>query len=326
MLRSVKPKLLLIAGLLGACGGGASHPQDHPDGAGSGSDAHPDTNTDQPYTTLIERGWTITTSGDDQWECRRINVPNDLWISSFRATAPLGTLDEILTVSDTTPPAYEQDDYDCSPGIKDHRMLYTAAANTGDVTFPAGYAVHITAGQWINLTIHLVKPGGANSGTSGVQIQTVDAATNPKAIDMMFAGTTKFTIDHNGLDQQVTGGCNVPPSTEWDVFALWPRMHKIGKHQSVDVFHGGPQNHDSLMDADFTLMTNQTFHPWAPPFHVSSTIGDHIQVTCTYNNNNTNNPAGTPVVFGANLADENCFNAFYKYPAGGSLFDCALAN
>ena len=316
----MKGNLVLVAGLVSACGGGSSRPVIDLDAAGSAAiDA-----ADQAYVTLIERDWTITAPTDDQWVCRRIQVQTELWISSFHPIAPLGTLDETLTVSDGTPQSFEMDNYPCAAALEDHTMLYVAAAGTGDVTFPAGYAVHLVPGQWINLNIHLVKPGGASTGTSGVQIKTVDAATNPRALDMMFIGNTKFTIAHDGLDADVVAGCNVPTGTEWDMFALWPRMHRTGKHQKLDVFHGSASSHDSLMDAAFSLMTDQSFQTFAPPVHVSAAIGDHLQLTCTFNNNNTNNPGGAAVMYGDRLADENCFNAFYKYPAGGAPFDCAI--
>jgi hypothetical protein len=154
--------------VLAACGGGSPHGAGDAGGSDSGVDA-----SDPGWTPLISRSWVLA-PGLQTYKCRRIQVPTEMWVSGFRAMSPTGTHHEVLTISSSATPL---GDYDCSAGNLDLKMLYAAGVNTDDLVFPAGMAVHLTAGSYINLNLHLFNTTDNElDQKSGVLVQTVDAA------------------------------------------------------------------------------------------------------------------------------------------------------
>ncbi|MCX5744350.1 MAG: hypothetical protein NT062_17815 [Proteobacteria bacterium] len=262
------------------------------------------------WTKLIARSWTLGAAVHDDYQCRRIMVTDEMWISGFQALSPLGTHHQVLTISagGTT------GDYHCSAGDLDQKMLYASGVGTDEMVFPTGYAVHLLPGQYININLHLFNAGDTDlAGESGVLVQTVPAATNPKEIGFMFGGTTVIAIKPDSLDHTVSGTCT---TKDWDLFALWPHMHQTAVYQKVEWTHGATTV--PLHDAPYAF-SDQKFYPMTQT-HLSA--GDTLRVSCTYNNNPTSNPAGGYVTFGDGSQKEMCFTGFYTYPAPTQIFEC----
>ena len=291
--------------VLAACGSSGS-PATTTDASGSGGSA--DGSVPPGWTTLISRTWSLAPGTLDRYECRRIQVPTEMWINGFRSLSPLGTHHEVLTISNSTTTG----DYDCSAVqvTTEPQMLYAAGLNTDDLVFPAGDAVHLQAGQYINLNLHLFNVSdNPISGESGVLVQTIDASQVQHEIDMTFSGTFNINVPSNGQPTTAHGGCTA--SQDYHVFALWPHMHQIATHQKFTVTDAGTAT--NLLDADYTFSEQRNYPMAETVIHKNDTI----TTTCTYVNT-----TGQTIIFGDSSTEEMCFTGIYKYPAGGGLFSC----
>jgi Copper type II ascorbate-dependent monooxygenase, C-terminal domain len=285
-----------VAVCLGCGGGGTT-------GTDASGDDQPDAPIGDTWHELIGRDWSIQPGTFDNYQCRRIQVPEETWITSFKALSPVGTHHEILTISDNATPL---GDYDCDSGNLDMKMLYAAGIETGDLVFPDGVAMHVKAGQYVNILLHLFDAGDTPlNGHSGVLVKTASSPTGLIEADMTFAGTTNIMIPPGS--HQVTGGCAIP--ADWHVFTLWPHMHAAATSQQVHV-NGAMQ-----LNANPYTFTDQKNYPMTMTFHQ----GDQVLVTCAYNNT-----TGGMLTYGDSATAEMCFTGMYRYPAptNGTLYDC----
>ena len=297
----MKAAVLALAAMA-ACKAGS--PTQPPDAAAV--DAAGGTTADG-WTPLISRGWTLRAGATNTYECTRIQVASELWITGFRAQSPLGTHHEVLTISTSSTAT---GDYDCFAGSLDTEMLYAAGVGTDDLLFPPGVAIHIPAGTYLNLNLHLFNAtDNALSDHSGVLVKLVQPADVQHEADMMFSGTFTIDVPSDGQPHTAQGGCTA--ASDWHIFTLWPHMHQTATHQTWTYSHGGVPT--ALLDDDFRF-TEQRNYP------IADTLihkGDVINTVCTYVNN-----TGSVMTWGDGSDKEMCFTGMYKYPAGGDLFQC----
>lgn len=303
-----------ILAIVAACGGGGSN-NDTPGGSdgppGPGSDADvPDGPPPPPgFTSLISRSWSIAPGATNVYKCIRIKTTTDMWISGFHADTPPGSHHSVVTISTNSTQVGE---YDCSAGSLDNEMLYAAGVGTDDLLFPSGVAIHIPAGTFINLNLHLFNAtDNPLSGTTGVSVKLVDQATVQNEADMMFSGTFNIMIPSDGQPHTASGGCTA--STDVHVFTLWPHMHQTAVHQTWTYQPKNATQPITLLDDNY-VFEEQRNYP------IADTVipqGATITTTCTYVNN-----TGTLMTFGDGSDKEMCFTGMYKYPVGGSKFGC----
>jgi len=289
---------------LAACGGGGSG-DDVGDGDGGAAADADSTDLDE----LIGRDWTIPPG--EHYKCIRVQVPEDLYINTFRAVAPEGTHHTVMTVSD----AGQLGEYDCGAGSLDFQMLFASGVGTDDLTFPEGVAIKVSAGQYVNLNLHLfnLHPTDELSGHSGVQVLTIPEAEVVHEAEMVFAGDGELDIpgETAGVPHMETGGCTF--SRDATLLAYWPHMHQYAVRQRVLLTVGGVEMvvHDEPYSFE-----EQTNYPLSPPIEVAS--GDSIAVECFYEND-----TGVPVTFGDSSTTEMCFTGLYRYPKQAIyLFEC----
>jgi hypothetical protein len=293
---------VLVLAVAAACKAGAP---------GTPVDAPPVDSTDGPtadgWTPLLGRGWTLPAGATNTYKCTRIRVANDMWIAGFRAASPPGTHHEVLTISTTSTAT---GDYDCTAGSLDTEMLYAAGVGTDDLLFPTGVAMHLTAGTYINLNLHLFNAtDNQMTGNSGVMVKVVPSTDVQHQADMMFSGTFTLDIPSDNQAHPASGGCTAP--SDWHIFTLWPHMHQTATHQTWTYTHGGVAT--TLLDDDFRFAEQRNYPIADTLIHK----GDQINTVCTYVNN-----TGTPMSWGDGSDKEMCFTGMYKYPAGGNLFQC----
>lgn len=259
------------------------------------------------WTPLLGRSWTLAPGATNTYKCTRIKVVNDMWIAGFRAASPLGTHHSVLTISTSS---LQTGDYDCGAGSLDTQMLYAAGVGTDDLLFPPGVAMHLPAGTYINLNLHLFNAtDNPLADSSGVLVKVVPPTDVQHEADMMFSGTFSISINNDGQPHTAQGGCTAP--ADWHVFTLWPHMHQTAVHQTWSYTHASVTT--SLIDDDF-LFEEQRNYP------IADTLirkGDRIQTVCTYVNNTK-----SVMTWGDGSDKEMCFTGMYKYPAGGGLFQC----
>jgi hypothetical protein len=287
-----------------ASGGGADAP------AAIDAPAPFDGPTADGWTPLIARSWDLAPGATNTYKCTRIKVANDMWVAGFRAHSPTGTHHSVLTISTSST---QTGDYDCSAGSLDNEMLYAAGVGTDDLNFPPGVAMHIAAGTYINLNLHLFNASdNPISGSSGVLVKVVQHADVVNEADMMFSGSFLINVPSDNTPHVVHGTCHAPQ--DWHIFTLWPHMHQTATHQKW-TYTEGTNAPVTLLDNDY-LFAEQRNYP-IPDTLLKS--GDAIDTYCTYVNN-----TGSTMTFGDGSDKEMCFTGMYKYPAGGSLFSCAM--
>lgn len=260
------------------------------------------------YQMLISRSWTVP-SDTETYKCVRIQVPSDMWITGFRSLSPVGTHHSVLTISTSSS---QTGDYDCNAGSLDNQMLYAAGVGTDDNEFPAGVAIHLAAGTYINLNLHLYNTTDATlNDTSGVLVKTVDHSQVQYEADMQFAGTFVINIPSDNQPHTATGHCSV--SSDFHIFTLWPHMHQTATHQTFSVTPSGGSP-SMMLDSAYNFNDQKNY----PMVDTVVKAGSTLTTTCTYQNN-----TGTTMTFGESSNNEMCFTGIYRYPAGGSLFACA---
>ncbi|MEP6866824.1 MAG: hypothetical protein ABJE66_39800 [Deltaproteobacteria bacterium] len=294
---------LLIACQKPAATGGDDQGIDAPAGMGSDSGIPAD------FQMLISRTWTIPTPNTETYKCVRIQVPNDMWVTAFRSLSPAGTHHSVLTISTSSSQTGE---YDCGAGSLDNQMLYAAGVGTDDNALPPGVAIHLAAGTYINLNLHLFNTtDNALNGTSGVLVKTVAAADVVHEADMQFSGTFLINVPSDNQVHTATGSCNV--ANDFHVFTLWPHMHQTAVHQSLAITHNGSTS--MMLDTDYQFTEQKNYPMVDTVIHA----GDKITTTCSYKNN-----TGSTMTFGESSNNEMCFTGIYRYPAGGNLMACAM--
>ncbi len=267
-------------------------------------------NTPNDWVSLIGRSWSVPPGSADTYKCKRIAITEDMWVTGFRAIAPLGTHHTVLTISNN---GSQLGEYDCQVGSLDLEMLWASGVGTAELNFPDGVGMKLKAGQFVNLNLHLFNASDTPlDGTSGIEVKRVEPAAVVHEADMTFAGTTNFSIPSDGQPHDVSGGCQV--SSQWNVFTVWPHMHQHATKQSFEITQGTTTT--KVLDNQAYSFNEQVNYPIQT---MTLSPGDRIKTTCTYVNN-----TGTPLTFGDSSNEEMCFTGMYKWPAGGSLFQCAL--
>jgi hypothetical protein len=303
--------------------------------ATTGSDAGPDANIPPGWTPLITSNWQLTpagttTGGDEIYWCKRMKVTQDVWISGFRALAPAGTHHAILTID---PVSTQVGEWGCDSTVgfdPQDRLVYASGLSTNDLLFPTGIAVHLTAGQYITLNLHLLNASdNYRMDTSGVLVQTIPQSQVTHEIDATFAGTRSIDIKDDGIDHFFVGGCTAANAqmaagsspSDWHVFALWPHMHQFGTHAKFLV-----NGTTTVLDQPFDFTAEKTYPMNETVIHMNDTITARCDYqiptqTCTY-------PTGActygscatdgycHVSYGESAGGEMCYIAMYKYPAG----------
>lgn len=258
-----------------------------------------------PWTTLIGR--TVTMPGATEgFKCTRIVVPSDLYITGFRSVAK-SAVRALVTVSSSSTVT---GDYDCSAGSLDNTLIHAASVGTDDFAFPAGFGIHVRAGQFLNLNLHIVNEGvDAVTESDQILIQAGIDADITTAAEMVMLGTFQINIPNDGQLHTATGDFH--PATDQQLLALLPLMQSYGKHQKV--YRVASSGTDTILDVDFDP-TKQIFHPLSQVFLHG---GDTVYTVCSYINTGSRTAN-----YGEAWADnENCFSAMYLAPsAGQTLF------
>ncbi len=296
------------------CGGGNPSGGDDDGTPPVDSSVTPDSPPVPPgFTRLIGRTWTLQAGQQDVYRCVRVTVPQDMYITNIMAQAPLGTHHTVLSIA-SGQAAGPDGEQDCSVSTLGLGMLYASGVGTSPLDFPAGVGIKVTAGTQIHLNLHLYN--GSDQALTGDSAILVKAQSTPPPMlaEMVFAGKLTFSIPTSATPQDyvVQGGCTV--NTPYKLFAVWPHMHQLAKHQRVELIRGGTTT--VLHDLSYQF-EEQKYYLKTPEVQVQA--NDRINVKCTFYND-----TGRVVTAGDSSDQEMSFSGLYRYPAtNAGLFSCA---
>lgn len=310
MLAPMRKSVLLglLAMAVVGCGGG--NPSGDDDGTPPmDSSVTPDSPPVPPgFTRLIGRTWTLQAGQLDVYRCVRVTVPQDMYITNIMAQAPLGTHHTVLSIMQGA-----NGEQDCGVGTLGLQMLYASGVGTSPLDFPTGVGIKVAAGTQIHLNLHLYNATDqAITGDSAILVKA-QATPPPILAELVFAGKARFSIPTSSPPQDYTvqGGCTV--NTPYKLFAVWPHMHKLAKHQRVELIRGGTTT--VLHDLAYKF-EEQTYYLKTPEVQVQA--NDRINVKCTFHND-----TGAVVSEGDSSDQEMCFSGLYRYPAtNANLLSC----
>jgi copper type II ascorbate-dependent monooxygenase-like protein len=264
------------------------------------------------WNVVAEGAWTMPAEAEG-YRCVGVRVTSDEYITGFRLASPASAQNEVLlTVSDAQG---TEGAFDCSSGSLNNRLIYAASLGTDAIEFPTGFGVHVSAGQYLLLNIHVVNTADTSvMDSTRLEGRVGTAADVVTAIDMSFAGSFLINIPSDGQEHTSTGYCLAAADTH--VLAFLPLMRSRGVHQTVDDVNGS--THNLLFDQDFDFQHDSYTQLTTP---VLIHMGDKILTQCSYVNN-----SGQTENYGEASANESCFSAIYRYPVSTASNFLACAN
>jgi hypothetical protein len=278
------------------------------EGAVDGEPGPPAATQPGEWTSLVEVDWTLE-PGSEAFLCALHTVTEDTYISAFRADAPPGTHHTLLTVTQANGPDRV---FPCDPGTLSDAMIFASGFGTDDLVFPKGVAIRVPAGKQILLNLHLFNATPQTlTGRSGTLIQTLSPDEVTAEAEVVFAGTSEFSLPPNA-EHSATGSCVF--EQEATLLSLWPHMHQYGRHMVVE--HHGADGVSTLHDAPFSFY--EQLNAQLEPLVVRA--GERIDVTC-----NWDNTSDKTVLYGDTFDKEMCFAGLYRYPAFGNGLYCDMS-
>lgn len=313
--------LALLVGavaLLAACSGGeATSPPGAPPPPPPAPPPPPPPPPDV-WNAVSQRSWSMD-GQTEGYKCHTELVASDEYITGFRLASPSATQTEVYLL--TRPSAHQTGDYDCSINeVTGGEAIYLAGPGTTPLTFSGGKGVHVAAGQYLVLVIHINNNDSASMVTASTVIEGRVAAakdvTTP--MDMFLAGTVSFHLPADTGSVETNGGCGTV--ADFHLVAELPFMRALGTHSLVTITNTGLDANlfDTSIDPQHVV-----YSTLGSDFDVPA--GSHLNVKCTYDNT-----TGSVVGFGESSQDELCFAGIYRYPpkppTSVAPLDCALGN
>lgn len=247
--------------------------------------------------------------------CFSAHVTSDEYLTGFRLVSPGPAQNEVLLTVQDTP--VTEGSFPCSPGSLSTHLLYASSGPTAPIEFPSGYGVHVVAGQYLLLNIHVNNVADTSvTDSTRIEARIGTAADVTTPIDMEMAGSFLINIPSDGQTHTSTGICTAAADNH--LLAFLPLMRSTGKHQTVSI--QSATTTQVIADQDFDLL-HDNYTQFATPIAIN--VGDRLETVCSYVNTGT----GT-LNYGEYSHNESCFAAIYRYPisASSTLYDCALGH
>lgn len=270
--------------LFAACGSDSStnNMQTMPDAPGS---------TVGQWSELISKDWSLQPQSENENELQFLTLDRDIVVGGMRPVDPPGTHHTLLF-----------------RGLTGTNAIYASGVGTGELIFPEGKGLKLTAGTAIGVQLHIYNTGDeVLTGHSGIEILEVDAASVTEEIDLFLPGPRGSGLQiPTGMTTQ-SGTCTVGQTQT--LFALFPHMHQWGVHFKTTLTVNGADQvlHDSAYD--FEHQDVKTFAP------ITVNAGDKIKTECTYNNT-----TGATLTYGESSDTEMCYSLLYRYPKQNNEF------
>lgn len=283
---SLTTKLGLVPWLLGALLGGS----------GACTSSSPIPARDLQLQTTFK-----VAPGEERYECYRMNVNADAFITKLATSAAPGVHHQILAVTDQSQPEGVST---CSSVLQAETLswLFVANSNPLDFAMPASVAYRIPAGRQLVLDMHLFNPSDSPIETTLTVNLTGIAETEVVSIaQLVEAGSLQINLPPDRATT-ISGTCTL--AKDVSLFGLLPHMHSLGTSFKASFTRGSGDV--MLYDGAFSgeMQQFQRFDPMAMP------AGTPLNVECDYFNSSS-----ATVVYGPSAHDEMCFGIAYYYPA-----------
>lgn len=204
--------------------------------------------------------------------------------------------------------------WDCETMGISWGLVSGGGIGTPPVDFPAGTAMHIAGGTHLILQLHLLNASNDPIQLEEARVNLVGTkqTSGLQPVGLLIAGTLDITIPAHASNVDVTGGCTFDEKDQ-TIFAVFPHMHKLGRHIKGEVIQSGGKV-ETISDEVWDFKDQGLYKVSG-----TATVGDQFKVTCTFDN-----PGASDVHFGLSTKDEMCLNVFYHYPSNNQSKYCGL--
>jgi hypothetical protein len=191
------------------------------------------------------------------------------------------------------------------------QLLGGWAVGGENVEFPSDMGLKLPESGMLNVQWHFYNQGGAAADDSSkVQVCTVPAAMRKNLVGMTWLGTENFNGPLGMPAHQMStfgGTCPNDSAAPITIWAVWPHMHKLGRHMT-SVVKRANGTMETVFDKPFDF-NHQVHYPQSPMIVLQP--GETITSTCTFDNTTNNS-----VAFGPSSEQEMCYQFAFSYPAG----------
>jgi hypothetical protein len=191
------------------------------------------------------------------------------------------------------------------------QLLGGWAVGGSNVEFPPDMGLQLPASGMLNVQWHFYNQGTSNADDSSiVQVCTVPSAMRSKIAGMTWLGTENFNGPLGMPAHQMSsfgGTCPNDSGAPITIWAVWPHMHKLGRHMTSVIKRANGMN-ETVFDKPFDF-NHQVHYPQDPMIVLQP--GETITSTCTFDNTTNNS-----VAFGPSTEQEMCYQFAFSYPAG----------
>lgn len=297
---------IAIALVAVGCSGGSDSTSPKPPGGG-----------DAPvWAAVTSRTWSVS-GGNEGYKCYGVQVSTDEYITGFRFASPSPAQAEVMLFALDAAPTLGS--FDCTFSTVAGQLIFAGSVGTTAIEFSGGKGVHIAAGKYLLLNIHLDNTQSftvVDSTRIEGRVGKASDVTTP--VEMVIAGAKGFAIPADNATHTISGHCFA--STDQHLVAILPLMRSHATHQSVTLLAPGDSVAHAIYDAAFTL-AHVLYTPLTPDLPVAS--GTRLVVTCSYING-----TGDLLYYGQSASDETCYSGIYRYPvvSGADPFGCSVGS
>ncbi|MDQ2929815.1 MAG: hypothetical protein M3Y05_03205, partial [Gemmatimonadota bacterium] len=161
-------------------------------GCSGGDSTSPPPGHQDVWTAIASRGWTIAAESEG-YKCYGAQLSADEYITGFRLAAPSAAQTELFVFVMDSPPTLGS--FDCSSSTGGGHLIYAASIGTTPIDFRAGQGVHVAAGKYLLLNVHIVNASDASVADSTRiegRVGTAGDVTTP--LEMVLAGSLAFSF------------------------------------------------------------------------------------------------------------------------------------
>lgn len=299
--------ILVVAGLVWACGTGGDGGDGDGDGDGDGVGGEVYSLTWGPFDVA---------PGEEDTKCviKKLDNTTEIKVGEFHNV--LGATSHhfiVYRVADNPPERPEP--FDCDPFIDIVGGAPVMITQKSDDTLilPDGVAYSLEANQTIRLEMHYLNAtDDVQTLSATAEFTTIADSDFEHEADFIFIGDVDISID--AMATLTVGPTFVSPPPEFDgvnYFGITGHTHQWGTDVTVDSANAAGESMAAIYDVPQFKWDEPDTIMHSPPIQLPP--GGGFNFSCDYNNQSTSS-----VSFGDGVDDEMCFFWAYYYPSKGA--------